>query len=472
MQICLIAEGSYPYIAGGVSSWINQLMTNLPEYEFKITAINPDHARDGKFAYTIPENMVLLHDIYLNDFTGQKGRWNRQLPWLEDEQLSQLLLCEKPDWPSLFQSFIQMGKAGVTAFDILLSEQFYRQVRHVYSVKFSRLPFNEVFWTLRSMFFNVFAILLMDYPPADIYHAVSTGYAGLAGAYAAFVHKKPFILTEHGIYTREREEEIIKSEWVKGSFKNMWIDFFYLLSDCAYSMAGQVVTLFNYNKNIEIELGCPPEKIKVIHNGIDVAKFGAVAKAVAARKNEGRINVGAVIRVVPIKDIKTMLQAFAQVNQKMTDIHFYVMGTTDEDPEYYAECVQYMEMLNLQRTSFTGRVNIMEALKEIDLLVLTSISEGQPLAILEGLACSLPFVATNVGDCNDLINGSNDDFGPAGFVVPVMDYAAIADRIIRLATDDAMRRSYGENGLKRVSAKYTFTAFIDGYRQIYKSYDQ
>ena len=255
MQVCLIAEGSYPYIAGGVSSWINQLMTNLPQYEFMITAINPDHERDGKYAYTFPSNLVLLHDVYLNDFLGQRGKWNKKLPWLDEEQLGRLLLCEKPDWPLLFQSFTRLRQAKVTAFDILLSQQFYRQARLVYTQKFNRLPFNEVFWTLRSMFFNVFAILLADFPTADLYHAVSTGYAGLAGAFAAYLQGRPFILTEHGIYTREREEEIIKSEWVKGDFKNMWIDFFHLLSDCAYSMAREVITLFNYNKAIEIELG-------------------------------------------------------------------------------------------------------------------------------------------------------------------------------------------------------------------------
>lgn len=469
MRICLIAEGSYPYIAGGVSSWINQLMVNMPEHEFKIIAISPDRGRENKYAYTLPQNLIELHDVYLNDNANNQGIWNRRSPVLDADGavLEQLLLCEDVDWVTFFRSFYELHHINISATDIILSEAFYQSVRRAYAKKYSFVPFNQVYWTLRSMFFNVFAIMLQNYPKADIYHAVSTGYAGLIGAYAAYRNRVPFMLTEHGIYTREREEEIIKTEWVKGYFKNMWIEFFYLLSECAYRCAEQVVTLFNYNKNIEIELGCPPGKIDVIHNGIDIAKFEQTAQAVEKRVSPEIIKVGAVIRVVPIKDIKTMLQAFAQVNKKADNVEFYIMGTTDEDPEYYEECLQYMNMLRLERTWFTGRVNILDALKEMDLLVLTSISEGQPLAILEGLACKLPFVTTNVGDCGDLINGSFDNYGQAGFVVPVMDYVGIADSIVMLSQDHKMRRQYGRNGYKRVKEKYTFKAFISGYQAVY-----
>jgi glycosyltransferase involved in cell wall biosynthesis len=143
------------------------------------------------------------------------------------------------------------------------------------------------------------------------------------------------------------------------------------------------------------------------------------------------------------------------------------MGPIEEDKEYYDECVQYMNMLKLEHVFFTGKVNIADYLKDMDLLVLTSISEGQPLAILEGLACKLPFVTTNVGDCGALINGSFDDFGPAGRVVPVMDYAGIAESIIELCGHGDLRRQFGRAGYERVKEKYSFDAFISGYREIY-----
>lgn len=289
MRICLIAEGSYPYITGGVSSWVNQLMTNMPEYEFQVVAISPDHSREKQYAYKLPENLIEVYDIYLDDTVKKQGTWNMNIPMTNYEvtMLEHLLLCGEVNWQVLFQSFAMSIRLGQNAMDIILSDVFYQCVRRAYNAKYFHVPFNQVFWTLRSMFTTVFALMFYKYPRADVYHAVSAGYAGLIGAYAAQVNHGSFLLTEHGIYTREREEEIIKADWVKGYFKNMWIEFFYQLSSCAYSCADQVITLFNYNKTVEIELGCPPEKIDVIHNGIDINKFAQTAKAVDLRNNPG-----------------------------------------------------------------------------------------------------------------------------------------------------------------------------------------
>jgi polysaccharide biosynthesis protein PelF len=469
MIIGLIAEGSYPYITGGVSSWINQLMLNMPEHEFIIISINPDQSRKGRHAYPLPKNLIGMHDIFLDELLHEQGRWNRKMPFTDEETdvLEQLLLCGDVNWTMLFQCFSSPAMQGFNAMDILLSEAFYQLVRKVYSSKYYHMPFTQVYWTLRSMYFNVFALMFQNYPRADIYHAVSAGYAGLIGAFASRVHRGSFILTEHGIYTREREEEIIKADWVKGSFKNMWIDFFYLLSNCAYACSDQVVTLFNYNRNIQIELGCPAEKAAVIHNGIDILKYQHIAELIEQRKDFEQMKVGAIVRVVPIKDIKTMIQAFSLVCKKLDNIKFYIMGPIDEDQEYYDECIQYMNMIKLDRVYFTGKVNIMDYLGDMDLLVLTSISEGQPLAILEGLACKLPFVTTNVGDCGDLINGSFDHLGAAGRVVPVMDYVGIAESIIELCENHDLRRKFGRAGFLRVREKYSFQAFINSYRDIY-----
>ena len=313
-----------------------------------------------------------------------------------------------------------------------------------------------------------FSLLFIKYPEADIYHPVSTGYAGLVGAYAATLNQGALLITEHGIYTREREEEIIKADWVQGYLKNMWIDYFYMLSHCAYENADQIVTLFEKNREIEIEIGCPAHKTSVIHNGIEIDRYAEVAQAVENRKHPKPVRVGAIIRVVPIKDIITMLQAFAIVCHNLPDVEFVIIGPFEEDLEYYNECINYKNLLKLDRVTFTGTVQIRDYLKNIDLLVLTSISEGQPLAILEGLACKLPFVTTNVGDCEAIISGQNDDFGPAGRVYPIMDAAGIAHGVIELCENEKLRKAMGESGFFRVARSYTYNSFIEGYEKIYQ----
>ena len=61
MKICLVAEGCYPYVIGGVSGWINNLITSFPEYEFIMLAIISDRSVSGKFKYTLPENLICVH---------------------------------------------------------------------------------------------------------------------------------------------------------------------------------------------------------------------------------------------------------------------------------------------------------------------------------------------------------------------------------------------------------------------------
>jgi hypothetical protein len=84
-------------------------------------------------------------------------------------------------------------------------------------------PFSEYFWSWKASHDMLFAVLAEQMPPADVYHAVSTGYAGLAGVAARLRIGKPFLLTEHGLYHKEREMEIKRASFVRGYQRDMWI---------------------------------------------------------------------------------------------------------------------------------------------------------------------------------------------------------------------------------------------------------
>jgi polysaccharide biosynthesis protein PelF len=66
MKICLIAEGSYPYVTGGVSGWIQTLVTSMPEHQFILYAIGAEEKLKGKFKYAIPENLVEIKEVFLD----------------------------------------------------------------------------------------------------------------------------------------------------------------------------------------------------------------------------------------------------------------------------------------------------------------------------------------------------------------------------------------------------------------------
>lgn len=104
----------------------------------------------------------------------------------------------------------------------------------------------------------------------------------------------------------------------------------------------------------------------------------------------------------------------------------------------------------------------------MDVLVLSSISEGQPLVLLEGMACGKPFVTTDVGNCKGILLGEQDNLGAAGIVVPVMQYVEMSQAIIHLCRNEKIRNEMGNIGRKRVSSYYTKKRFIEQYQQLYK----
>lgn len=465
MRICIVAEGSYPYITGGVSSWIHHMAMQMPEHEFVIYAIGASTKQKGAFKYKLPPNVVEVKETFLDAYMEEEGKWGKRFRLeASDRQNIQALLGQDSDldWSELFELLRSRSFRNVS--DFLTSKDFFDTLEELCRNKYPLVPFTEMFWTVRSMILPLFMTIRNDIPEADIYHSVSTGYAGVVGALAKHVHRRPFLLTEHGIYSREREEEIIKADWVKGYFKDLWIQYFYRLSECAYREADAVTTLFNRNREIQVELGCDESKIRLIPNGVNTADY----EGLEGPAEDGKVRIGAIVRVVPIKDIKTMLQSFALIKREVSNAEFYVMGPYEEDEGYYEECMQLMHALELEDVYFTGSVNVKDYLGKMDLLMLTSISEGQPLAILEGMACSKPFVATNVGSCRELLEGREDGIGAAGCVVPVMHYEQLAHEAVRLCKNRELREEMGRNAWLRVARHYRQTDVISSYRKLYE----
>lgn len=468
MRICLLTEGSYPYVVGGVSSWCQMLIQGLPEHEFLVYSIGAGSRDRGKFRYQLPDNMIGIQEEFLDDILGQKSQGMKEdiLTAPEKKVLYGLVVGDQPIRIRDLVPIFRDRRRFQSPLDIFMSSDFFQVIQQVYEEKYAYLPFTDFFWTLRSMLIPLFFLLQQELPEADVYHSVATGYCGVIGAMAAEIYQKPFLITEHGIYSREREVEIIKSDWAKGDFKSVWIQYFYNLAKLSYQTADHVYTLFEHNAEIERNLGCDPEKIGIVPNGVHLEQFAGIPEL---QQHDGPFTIGAVVRVVPIKDIVTLLRAFFLVKRELPDARLFIMGGLEEDPEYYALCRQTVEMLRIQDVTFTGAVRVVEYLPKMDLLMLSSISEGQPLAVLEGQAAHRPFVTTDVGCCRELIYGdSTDTLGPAGSIVAPMDYEAMAAEIVRLGKDFDLRRQMGNIGYERVKRGYTYEHFIASYRKIYE----
>ena len=469
MKVCIVAEGCYPYVVGGVSSWINSLIKSFPNLEFIVIGIVADRSLRGQFTYELPENITAVYEVYLSDLdwkhTKKRGERTR-LNKTQYRAVRSMILNQKVDWDTLFQMF---HDDTFSVDDFLMGADFLSAAKECYDLLYPQIVFSDFLWTLRSIYLPFCFVMKMDVPQADLYHCVATGYAGVLGCIAKYFHGSSVLSSEHGIYTREREEELLKATWVAGIYKNIWIDQFKKMSKLAYDRADLVTSLYDRARELQLDLGCPAAKTMVTPNGIDTKRLENLPGK--TEEEAGMINIGAVLRVTPIKDVKTMIQAFAFAKKEVPKLKLWIMGPCDEDEEYAQECFDLVETLHAADIEFTGRIDVREYLGRMDFTILTSISEGQPLTILESYAAHKPVIATDVGNCRGLIYGEEgDDFGPAGILTHIMNLQEITTAMIEMALDTRGRLQMGENGYRRLMAKYRIEDMQEVYRNIYKDF--
>lgn len=466
MRICIVAEGCYPYVVGGVSGWTHSLIQSFPEHEFIILTIVADRSLRGKFVYELPDNVTEVHELYLNDADwGKKIPRKRRMNRKAFLAFRSLLLNQKVEWETLFDLF---QKEETSLNDLLMGEDFLNAVKEYYKLNYSQLVFTDFLWMLRSIYLPLIRTLQMKLPKADIYHCLSTGYAGVLGSMAKYIHGGRLLISEHGVYTREREEELIKAKWVKGIFKNIWIEQFRKMSQLAYQRADMVTSLFEQARELQLEEGCSIEKTMVIPNGILLKDFQNLPGK--TDDDTGRINIGAILRIAPVKDIMTLIQSFGFAREREPALRLFIIGPWEEDLEYAEECFELIRNMGIEDIVFTGNAEVKEYYGRMDMTILTSISEGQPLTILESFASHKPVIATDVGNCRELILGETDSFGAAGIVTHIMNVEEIAKAILMLAHNGQMRREMGENGYKRAASLYRFEKVQDSYRRIYQDF--
>lgn len=468
MKICIVAEGCYPYVVGGVSTWIHSMVKLYPNVEFILLTLIANRSQRGAFKYDLPENLTEVHEVYLDDLDWNAKRKNNRrlkLNRKEANALRSLVFNKDVDWDTLFTLF---ARKNVFINNLLMGPDFLKIAIEYYEAYYSNVTFSDYLWTLRSVYLPLFTVMKAQVPEADLYHCASTGYAGILGCMGQYFHRGKLLISEHGIYTREREEELIKADWIGNIYRNIWIQQFKKMSKAAYDRADMVTSLYEYARTLQIELGCPEEKTRITPNGISVERLENIPGKL--EEDLPYVNIGAVLRVAPIKDVKTLIQAFAQAKELREDLKLWIMGSWEEEQEYAEECFQMVSAYGVKDVIFTDRVDVTQYLGRMDMTILTSISEGQPLTVLESYAVRKPVICTDVGCCRELIYGNNDGFGTAGILTHIMDVEEIAQAMLTLAASPGLRTEMGENGYRRVNAIYHIDGMKEKYLEIYQDF--
>lgn len=187
MRICLVLEGCYPYVHGGVSTWMHGYIQAMPEHEFVLWVIGAHAADRGKFVYELPGNVVEVHEVFLDDALRLSGEQEEaDFNDREREALRRLVSLSNPDWDVLFDIF---QRRRVHPLSFLQSRTFMDIFRDVCLAEYPYTPFADAFHTMRSMLLPVLYLLGSEVPVADVYHAISTGYGGLLACLGSSVHQ-------------------------------------------------------------------------------------------------------------------------------------------------------------------------------------------------------------------------------------------------------------------------------------------
>jgi len=427
----------------------------MPEIEFALFTISPDDKQTLK--YELPDNIVEHRDIVLSKIqkTTRKMKHPRKTLKLIQEMHKSFMSKSIPEVDKIFTNMQEKYYAYETAVSSSIGwemiNRYNRKNNPIYA-------FSDYFWAWKSSHNMIFSILGATPPEADIYHSVSTGYAGLAAVAAKIRYTKPFLLTEHGLYHKEREMELRKATFLRGYQRDMWIKVYNTLSRLSYHYSDISTSLFEYNRRIQISLGEKPEAAVVIPNGIDVERFSSVKRI----KREG-FHVGLVGRVVPIKDIKTFITMSKIIHDHIPEARFHCIGPTDEDPAYYEDCVRMVESFNMADVfKFTGRQNVLNYYAFLDVLLLTSVREAQPLVILEAYAAGVPVVSTKVGNVPEMLEYDER------FLASSKDAERLARNVQYIhAHPDEIQDEVRKNK-EKVKLRYNKNDLYDTYRKLYR----
>jgi L-malate glycosyltransferase len=210
--------------------------------------------------------------------------------------------------------------------------------------------------------------------------------------------------------------------------------------------------------------GFPASRVGVIANGITVGKTPGEADRPCARAElllpPDAVVFGTAARLDPVKDLGTLIDAFAKVRWKMNSARLVILGDGPEREELLrrARACRVSESV-----MFAGyRADVRALLPACDVYVNSSVSEGISLTILEAMAAKLPVVATRVGGTPEVVKD-----GENGVLVPARDSDALARAMLAVARDDRRRTSLAANGRAIVEARFTLDRMIDDYARAY-----
>ena len=297
--------------------------------------------------------------------------------------------------------------------------------------------------------YKIYKIIMREKPDIVETH---TAKAGATGRIAAFLAGVPVIIhTFHG-------------HVFDGYFGPLVTQAILLIEKVLARITTQIVVLSEkQRRDIALKYRIAPEKkVKLIPLGFELDRFLSLHKNGHLKKElgvSGDAKLIAIIgRIVPIKNHEMILRVIKKLNAGSMDVHLAVVGD--------GELRSTIEKAgNSEHIHYLGwRSDLEYIYSGIDLLVLTSLNEGTPLAIIEAMASGVPVVSTAVGGVPDIvIDGEN------GYTCDANDDEEMCKKIESILTNTELNSTFVSNARKRVIERYMYQRLIGDMDELYRN---
>jgi polysaccharide biosynthesis protein PelF len=505
VDVAIVAESTYPYLKGGVSAVIHDIVTGNPGLTFGIIHIAWDSKTSRRDLYGMPSNVQWVHHVYLSmqehrdEFMMAKPKSLRMRPQERTDLAHQMFDALAAISVGDYAPFWELYDAGINPKTRSFSIWPILGTKEFMTVALDRLqdlglPFTDTFWLLRDFFSLAYAILSVEVPPARVYHAHTTGYASVLGVAGARQNGMKFLLTEHNLYVRDTVNFLLDRsldlpltdrDWRQFDVlpdQRAWMAWWIEMAHLCYPSAEVITYLYPAAITEAADLGSPIEKSTIVPNGMQVQEFDkvygerqqALTEIVEARPNR-KWRLAYIARVVPIKGLVDLISAVDLLRQRgVCDFHLDVLGPTDHAPDYYLICREKARDLAVEDyVTFRGTVAVRDFLGDFDLLVLPSYNEGQPIVVLEAMTAGIPVVGTDVGGMaqlitDPLVTSDGDTWGPCGRLTAPGDIGAMADALEAVMDDREGYARFAANARGRVTNFFLLDDVMAAYNQLYR----
>ncbi|MFC7975964.1 GT4 family glycosyltransferase PelF [Streptomyces cinereoruber] len=464
-HVTMLTEGTYPHVHGGVSTWCDQLVRGMPEVRFDVLALTGSGREP--VTWDLPSNVVrhtafpLWGPAPLRARRAPRGEERRRfLDTYERLLLSLLDPGTGYDFGTSLYELAALARQGrLTA--ALRSEAALRSLMWTWAMphlptRAARPTVHDAL-TATDLLEHALRPLAARISTGGVAHAVSSGLATLPALAAQHFEGVPFLLTEHGIYLRERYlgYRTEKQSW---PVKALMLAFYRELNTLGYRKADLITPCNQYNRRWEERGGAPADRIRTVYNGVDPALFPEAGPEPATP------TLSWCGRVDPIKDLETLIRAYAICRAELPALRLRLFGPVPAGNEDYRTRLEKLaaELGVTDGVTFEGRVaDVPSAYAAGSVVVLSSISEGFPFSLIEAMSCGRATVSTDVGGVREAVDDT-------GIVVPPREPAVMAAALSALLRDGARRAELGRLARQRVVDRFTLRRSVDGFRRIYR----